>query len=253
MKKTLLAIALASSLTSFGAVAADKAPEPSYTLAGNFSLVSDYRFRGVTQTQEGPAVQGGLDLTLKNGGYVGTWTSNVKQWANPGGQQEIDFYGGYRTEIKGFGLDIGGIQYWYPRNTASVTNNTFEYYVAMSYGPISYKVSKANGNWFGIEANGAVYQELNLSHSISEKISVGFHIGSQTISEAGGTAGKNYGFTDYKISGAYDLGDGYSIGLAASRVSFKVTADGDSSTGWYYFDGKKLGGSAVVASITKTF
>ncbi|MGA0816532.1 MAG: TorF family putative porin, partial [Burkholderiaceae bacterium] len=66
MKKTLLAVALASSLTSFGAVAADKAPEPSYTLTGNIGLVSDYRFRGISQTNKRPAVQGGLDLVLAN-------------------------------------------------------------------------------------------------------------------------------------------------------------------------------------------
>jgi hypothetical protein len=108
MKKTLLAVALASSLTSFGAVAADKAPEPSYTLTGNIGLVSDYRFRGVSQTQKGPAVQGGLDLALANGLSFGTWTSNVSQWANLGGSQEIDLYGspvlGFRSAVSPIGI-----------------------------------------------------------------------------------------------------------------------------------------------------
>ncbi|MFZ9841834.1 MAG: TorF family putative porin, partial [Burkholderiaceae bacterium] len=67
MKKTLLAVALASSLTSFGAVAADKAPEPDFSISGNFGFTSDYRFRGVSQTNKGPAAQGGFDLAHKSG------------------------------------------------------------------------------------------------------------------------------------------------------------------------------------------
>ncbi|MFZ9162326.1 MAG: TorF family putative porin, partial [Burkholderiaceae bacterium] len=70
MKKTLLAVALASSLTSFGAVAADKAPEPDFSISGNFGLFSDYRFRGISQTDRAPALQGGFDLTHKSGFYL---------------------------------------------------------------------------------------------------------------------------------------------------------------------------------------
>ncbi|MGA0855696.1 MAG: TorF family putative porin [Burkholderiaceae bacterium] len=65
MKKTLLAVALASSLTSFGAVAADKAPEPDFSISGNFGLVNDYKYRGISQSGGNAAVSGGLDLTPK--------------------------------------------------------------------------------------------------------------------------------------------------------------------------------------------
>ncbi len=258
MKKTLLAIALASSLTSFGAVAADKAPEPSYTLTGNIGLVSDYRFRGVSQTQQGPAVQGGLDLALANGLSFGTWTSNVSQWANLGGSQEIDLYGGYATELAGVGVSIGGISYWYPRNKQSAagspSNNTFEYYLGLSYGPLAYKISMANGNWFGVEADGATYHDLTLSLGslgLSEKYSFSAHVGKQTIKEVGTKAGKDYGFTDYSIKAAYAISDSLSAALTASRVKYANKAHGQDD--WYTFEGKKLGGSAVVASITKTF
>ena len=159
MKKTLLAVALASSLTSFGAVAADKAPEPSYTIAGNFGLVSDYRFRGASQTNNMPALQGGFDFSHKSGAYMGTWLSNVSQWANAGGSQEIDYYGGYKFSVGPVGLDIGAIAYTYPKNTAATPNATNEFYIGASYGPVSYKISQATGNWFGITSDGAVARQ----------------------------------------------------------------------------------------------
>ncbi len=254
MKKTLLAVALASSLTSFGAVAADKAPEPSYTVSGNIGLVSDYRFRGVSQTNKKPAAQGGLDLALSNGLSFGTWTSNVSKWANPGGAQEIDVYGGYTKNLLGLDLSLGGIQYLYPRNTATTSNNTFEYYVGLGYGPVSAKVWVGNGNWFGIDSNGSTYTELNYTFSLSEKVSVTAHIGKQAIDEV--DASKNYGFLDGRVAVSYDLGDGLAVSLAASKVKFKNKTDSEGAGGWYLGGSngqEKLGGSAVVASITKTF
>ncbi len=249
MKKTLLAIALASSLSSFGAVAADKAPEPSYTLSGNIGLVSDYRFRGISQTNKKPAVQGGLDLALANGLSFGTWTSNVSTWANTGGQQELDLYGGYSREIAGVTLSLGGIQYWYPRNTPAVSQNTFEYYVGVAYGPFAYKLNKANGNWFGEPASGASYHDFSVAYAVTEKIGVKLHVGRQTLNEDDST--RNIGFTDASLGLSYDLGNSLVAGVTASRVKLKDKTDGEgffTST-----SGKKLYGSALVASITKTF
>lgn len=253
MKKTLLAVALASSLTSFGAVAADKAPEPSYTLSGNIGLVSDYRFRGVSQSQKKPALQAGLDLVLANGLSFGTWTSNVSQWANLGGSQEVDLYGAYSKEIAGVSLSIGGIQYWYPRNIAAPSNNTFEYFLSAAYGPVSYKVSQGNGDWFGVEADGATYHELAASLGslgLSEKYSFSIHIGKQTVKEAGSRIADDVGFTDYSAKVGYAISDDLSLSVTASRVKYSNKSNGETQ---YSFDGKKLGGSAVVASITKTF
>ena len=95
MKKTVLAITLAA--LTLPALAQDKkAPEPEFTISGNFGLFSDYRFRGVSQTDKKPAAQGGFDLAHKSGIYVGTWTSNVSQWTATGASQEIDLYGGFK-------------------------------------------------------------------------------------------------------------------------------------------------------------
>ncbi|MGA0004172.1 MAG: TorF family putative porin, partial [Burkholderiaceae bacterium] len=117
MKKTLLAIALSSALVPLApAVAAESDVE----LSANFGLVSDYRFRGVSQTDKEMAAQGGFDMAHKSGFYIGTWTSNVSDFANPNGNGlEIDGYLGYSTEVGGIGIDIGNLYYYYPANQGS--------------------------------------------------------------------------------------------------------------------------------------
>jgi uncharacterized protein (TIGR02001 family) len=258
MKKSLISLAVICSLSSVSAIAADKTPEPSYSISGNLSAATDYRFRGVSQTDKKPAVQGGLDLVFKNGLSVGTWTSNVSQWANYGGSQEIDLYGGYSTEVAGVGVSVGGVSYWYPRNKwsseGSPSNNTFEYYLGLAYGPISYKLSKTNGNWFGVEASSATYHDLSYSLGslgLSEKFGFALHIGKQSIAEEGGQTGNDLGFKDYSVKASYNFSDDLSASLVASKVKFGTKADAES---WFVSaSGKKLGGSSLVASITKTF
>src|SRR6266498_1225542 len=84
---------------------------------GNVGLFSQYVFRGITQTNEKPAVQGGFDLGHKSGFYVGTWASNIS-WISdytPGvsASLEWDFYGGYKGSLPAdFGYDLGVLYYY---------------------------------------------------------------------------------------------------------------------------------------------
>ena len=247
MKKTLLAVALASSLTSFGAVAADKAPEPDFSISGNFGLFSDYRFRGMSQTNKGMAAQGGFDLAHKSGLYAGTWTSNVADWANTGGNgQEVDVYGGYKTEFVGIGVDIGYLAYIYPGNTANPKQNTEETYIGLSYGPVSYKVSVAGNKWFGYAGSGSIYQDLSASFSVSDKVTVGFHVGFQDVKHAD----VDLDFTDYKASVSYALPDNYTLGIAYVTTS---GLSASAKTTNFVGGGKKLYEGGAVISLTKTF
>ena len=105
--------------------AAAPAPEPEFTFTGNVGLYSQYVFRGISQTNEKPAVQGGFDLGHKSGFYVGTWASNDQldlRWlpghlaaASASSSMEWDFYGGYKGSLPAdFGYDLGVLYYWYP-------------------------------------------------------------------------------------------------------------------------------------------
>src|SRR6476659_5272394 len=92
-------------------------PEP-FTLTGNVGIYSQYVFRGLTQTDRKPALQGGFDVAHTGGFYAGTWASNIS-WLHDagvvdhGGSLEWDFYGGYKYAInEDWGLD-GGVLYYY--------------------------------------------------------------------------------------------------------------------------------------------
>src|ERR1700693_4589763 len=61
-----------------------KPPEPDYTITGNLGIYSQYIFRGLTQTDQKPAFQGGFDFAHKNGIYLGTWGSNIS-WLHDSG------------------------------------------------------------------------------------------------------------------------------------------------------------------------
>ena len=86
----------------------------------NLTLTSDYIWRGVSQTDESGAIQGGIDFALPIGIYVGIWGSNVNFDDTKGDSatSEFDFYGGYtHTFDMGLGLDAGLIRYQYPRTS----------------------------------------------------------------------------------------------------------------------------------------
>jgi len=98
------------------AFAQETDPPGPVTVSGSAALVSDYRFRGVSQTDEEMAVQAGFTVTHESGAYVGTWASNLSGWGTFGGaNMELDLYGGYKFGVGSGGtLDVGLTWYMYP-------------------------------------------------------------------------------------------------------------------------------------------
>lgn len=85
------------------------------TVLGSATITSDYRFRGVSQSDEGMAVQGGLTLTHESGVYVGAWGSNLAGWGTFGGaNMELDLIAGVKMPVGGGTLDTGLTWYMYP-------------------------------------------------------------------------------------------------------------------------------------------
>src|SRR5574343_1706939 len=132
-KKTLLAAALAaSSMGALAQVTGDAAQDSAETMAStdwaltaNVNLASSYRFRGIDQTFNQPAIQGGVDLTMPYGFYVGNWNSNVNGNAAGmyGGNIEMDLYGGWKYAFtEDVGLDTGLINYFYPGSNFGSAN-----------------------------------------------------------------------------------------------------------------------------------
>ncbi|WP_267378963.1 TorF family putative porin [Sphingomonas sp. GC_Shp_6] len=155
MRRSTLLLGCVGFALAAQASAQDTAPPPPLKLTGSVTLVSDYRFRGLTQTDGSPAVQGTLNLNHSSGLYVGTFVSNIDgTGTTPAlagyGQTEIDLYGGYTHSFHGATFDGGLLYYYYPGGLKGQNTDYFEPYASLGYtiGPIAAKVG-ANYAWGG--------------------------------------------------------------------------------------------------------
>ena len=201
-------------------------------LTGNVSLTTNYKFRGQDQDASKvkavkPALQGGFDYAFgESGWYVGNWNSSVDWLAN--NSLEADLYGGYKFKAAGADFDLGALTYIYPGNASG---NTTELYGAATFGPVtakySHTVSKDYFGWAGAKAGSGLkgrntgYLNLALAQevapSLTLKASVGFTRFAGDIKDTGVP---NY--MDYSLGGAYDLGDGLSLGAAVVGANKKA-------------------------------
>ena len=260
MKQLVLAgavcVAIAAPITaSAQATAAPAAPASPHTVTGNFAVVSDYRFRGISQSAMGPAVQGGIDYSHSSGFYLGNWNSSVTSDSfNDAAGIEMDFYGGFKIPVGDITFDIGGLYYYYPNaetSTGREKYNTFEAYVGAAYGPFSAKIWYAVTDWFGVnddsggeDSDGSIYYELNATFPLADKWSLVGHVGYQDV-EDNEYANGDLDYFDWKIGVVYDW-SGWMLGAAVVGSN----ADDD----LYVVDGDdETGNTTVVFSVSKTF
>src|SRR5690349_10524271 len=232
------------------------APEPDFTFTGNVGLFSQYVFRGISQTNEKPAIQGGFDLGHKSGFYVGTWASNIS-WlsdANPDVSAPIewDFYGGYKWSLPAdFVADFGVLYYWYPGTYPagySPKPDTTELYAALNWKMLQVKYSYAVSDTFGFPSStGSYYIEGNVNWDVIEKVNdiIGkvtliAHVGYQSYKNNG-----DYSYTDWKIGASTEVW-GVTVGI------FGTGTDATSSLYTNRF-GKNISGNQFVGFVQKTF
>ena len=252
MKKTLLSLAAAAVITSMPVIVHAEDANP---LSFNIGAVTDYRYRGITQTRFKPALQGGADYALPNGFYVGTWASTIKWIKDAGGNAsvEIDVYGGYKTEVaKDLTLDVGLLQYIYPSaktaawDTLYKDPNTLEIYGALTFGPATAKLSYSATNLFGNydfvnskSSKGSYYLDLSATFDVSG-ISVTPHLGYQKVVNIA-----NASYADYSLTASKEI----------SGVVLSAALVGTDAKESFYFapDGKFTGKSTLVLGIKKSF
>jgi len=117
---------------------AEDEAEPEITISGSATLTSDYRFRGVSQSDEGMAIQGGFTISHSSGAYIGTWASNLAGWGTFGGaNMELDIFAGFAFPVGEGTLDIGGTWFMYP--SGADETDFVEFYAKLSgdVGPLS--------------------------------------------------------------------------------------------------------------------
>jgi uncharacterized protein (TIGR02001 family) len=107
-----------------------------FTVGGSLGLATDYLFRGVSQTQTGPAIQGTIDIEHSSGFYIGGFASNVDFAAPADANIELDGLAGFRFQLFDINFDIGGIYYAYPgASDQPFTLNYFEIALKAWSGP----------------------------------------------------------------------------------------------------------------------
>lgn len=139
-------ITLGLSALAFAAVAtpalAQDAPASDLTVTGGATVVTDYRFRGISQTNENFAVQGTIGVSHSSGLYAGVWGSTIDDYVAAGSDQEIDLYAGYKRTFGAATVDVGVLYYYYPGSRdvfAGVNSDYFEPYLSVSgaIGPVT--------------------------------------------------------------------------------------------------------------------
>jgi uncharacterized protein (TIGR02001 family) len=264
----------------------EKTPKSPHTFKANVSFVSDYRFRGISQTMRQPAVQGGFDYAHESGFYLGTWASNVDGTTHfyNNTSMEWDFYGGYKGKPFACSLpdliyNVGVLYYYYPGGKASVSSyvpyNTAEWYIELAYKWLSVKYWQSFTNYFGVESDnppfnweknrpdrpngsskGSSYIEANATFDLLDqvcfrnfqggKLNLLVHIGHVTVRHY-----EHLSYTDWRATLTqefvwFNLFATY-IGTNAKKAYFNVP---DNS---YHPKKRHLGVQGFVIGVLKTF
>jgi uncharacterized protein (TIGR02001 family) len=262
-KKTIAAAAVAASLAPALATGAETSP---HTITGNVGIFSQYIFRGLTQTNEEFALQGGFDYAHASGFYAGTWGSNIS-WLRDfglyqgGASLELDIYGGFKGSIgkSDFGYDVGLLYYWYPgdvvSNPAFGKADTLELYGALSWKWLSAKLSfSLKDETFTVkDSKGTYYLDLTAAYPIpNTKLTLIGHYGMQKYK--GTTLGVDNdtfaSYEDWKIGVNYSLPKDFTVGIFYTDTSMDSTQEAFYTAG---STGKKIGDGTATIFIQKTF
>ncbi|MDO9490560.1 MAG: TorF family putative porin [Sphingomonadaceae bacterium] len=207
-----------------GAALALPAAAHAADLSANVGLVSDYRFRGISLSDRDPALQGGVDLSLDSGFYVGSWASTIADYG--GADVEVDVYAGYGGEVGLLDYSVAATAYLYPGGNG------------VNYGELQGELGGSLGPArLALEVAYVPDQKNTASDNfyIGPKLSVGLPATPLTFNLRGGYED---GFYDDKID--WEAGVDYSIALLT--VSFAVVGSSDGGA----TESGKLGRTGVV-------
>ena len=231
MKKILVPSLIALTLGSVSGLAQAQAVAPESSLSFNVGAVSDYRYRGLSQSRLQPALQGGVDYADKSGFYVGAWGSSIKFIKDSGaskGGVELDLYGGYKGAVGDVAYDVGFLRYEYIGNklgevTGFANANTSEVYGAATFGLVTAKYSHSLTNVFGTpNSKNSYYLDLSAAFDLGNGFTLVPHVGHQMVKNT--DAGT---YTDYALTLNKDLGNGLSasaavVGTDADKVFYTL-------------------------------
>ncbi|WP_097092436.1 TorF family putative porin [Novosphingobium sp. Chol11] len=248
MRKSILGLsAVALAALSVPALAQDE-PTSELTVTGNAAVVSDYRFRGISQTDKRFALQGGITVTHESGFYVSTWGSSIDDYVAAGSDQELDLIAGYSRTFGAATVDVGVLYYYYPGSGGANTDFVEPYAsIKGTFGPATAKLSAAYApKSRALSVDGGLTREDNLyvagdlAASVpNTPLGVSAHLG-HSFGPSYLTIGDEY--TDWSIGATYTW----------SHLTFGVSyVDTDKSL--YSPSGRNVSKAGVVGSITASF
>ncbi len=205
-------------------------------ITGSVAATSDYVFRGYSQTQNDPAIQAGVTLSLPNGLYAGAWASNVKFNAGDKADAEVDFSSGYAGVIDKLSYDIGAIYYAYPDARSGLSYDYWEAAAKVSYdfAPVVWSAGfYYTPDNFGGTKDG-IYVTTGVKVPFAEKWTVDANIGRAEVNPAYGA--------DYVD---WNIGLGYALPWFDVGVRYTDT-DNDANCG-------RLCDARAVFTVSKTF
>ena len=212
---------------AFAAVAAAPAFAQEVAISGNVALTTDYAFRGISQTDQSPAVQGGLDLSAGDF-YLGTWASNIN-FGTGGANLELDVYGGYKFAAGPVSFDVGIIGYLYPGAADDGAElDYWEGYVKPSIA-LSDSFTLGGAIYYSPEFTGesgdGFYYEVNGALTVSEALSLSGAVGMQTVDTNGFFFGED-DYTTWNFGGTYSaLGLGFDLRYVGTDIDNADIAD----------------------------
>ncbi|WP_448103067.1 TorF family putative porin [Luteibacter jiangsuensis] len=236
MKIVLLAACAAAFplVCSAPAHAADAPP-----VTGNVAIVSDYMFRGLTQTWGHPAIQGGADYTAASGFSAGTWASSVSDRSYAGGSMELDLYASFGRPIDDdWSWRVGVYGYVYPgANLDQAAGyrgrsfNTVEANAALTWRYITLKYNRSLTDYFGADheqgytgdTRGTGYLQLDATFALADAWSLALHAGHThyTASLATPTAYgvRNVDYSDASATVKYTIDPHWSVSVGVTHAT----------------------------------
>ena len=186
----------------------------SFTVNGSATLTSDYRFRGISQTDKGFALQGSMTVTHSSGVYASVWGSSIDDYVANGGDQELDLIVGYKKTVGGTTFDVGGLYYYYPGSSAVSANYNSDFLelygsVAQTFGPATAKLTanyapKSAALSLGKGKEDNLYLNLGLSSPLpNTPVSISAAVG-RTFTKSFLSGGDTY--TDWSLGTSYTQG-----------------------------------------------
>lgn len=215
--RKLIGVAVAAGATILGAGAANA------EVSANVSLTSDYVFRGVSLTDNEPAIQGGFDWSSDQF-YAGVWGSSLSEGT------ELDLYGGWTPSTGPVTWDLGLIAYFYPG--ADDDGAEFDYVEGMIAGEFSLTEQFAIGGglYYSPENYGdtgdATYYEINGTYAVSDALAFSGAFGNQTIENPDGAVGgaEEDDYNTWNIGGTYAF-HGFSLDLRYHDTDIDAGSD----------------------------